>query len=70
MNKKTTMLRQASHSEMLLSLHTLWINKVIEEYKINNNLTQIYNLELVELSKNEITVKSLDGDMVYSIKTQ
>jgi hypothetical protein len=60
--------RQATHFEMLTTLHTLWKNRDLEVQKIKTILKESYDLELTALTNSEITAQSLDGKTKYSIK--
>jgi hypothetical protein len=67
-NEKPTVLREATISEALLTIHTLWNNLLMSKSVAQVVLKNIYHVELVTLAKDEITVKSPDGKMTHSIK--
>ena len=60
--------RQATHFEMLTTLHTLWKNRDLDPAKVRTILKESYNLELTVLANGEISAQSPDGKIKYSIK--
>jgi len=60
--------RQATHFEMLTTLHTLWKNRDLEVQKIKTILKESYDLELTALTNSEIAAQSPDGKTKYLIK--